>query len=150
MIDLTLSLVGRGWASALVANEDTQIEIVPSYISDAMTDLITAVMLIAEGAAETSCRWQVEPGEYRWFFSCEEENIRVRILEFPDVFCGLEDNKGTLIFTGVSGRTRFCTHVKQQYDRILFKYRSEKYKELWGYDFPLKELKRLDSALHPV
>ena len=72
MINFSCKLFGRGWIETTLITEDSKIEIIASYLSDAPNDLIITLALLLEGENETECLWQDEPGEYRWVF--EKQN----------------------------------------------------------------------------
>jgi hypothetical protein len=150
MIKIAFMLESKGRFSAELYN-GTDTALVDAFIFiDAPKELLAAVMLLAEGIRETSCRWQTDPGEYRWLFASENEEVILKVCFFQNTFSKLEDESGVLLFSGNEGRRRFCSHIKQQYDRLLNELGPEKYKELWGYEFPTNELNRLKTALHKL
>lgn len=48
---------------------------------DPYPDLLRAVRAICEGTDRSTLSWMLEPGEYRWEFGREGDNVEVRILD---------------------------------------------------------------------
>jgi hypothetical protein len=85
-VEFEYRLTGTGWAEARIADGTSEAVITASYLSDALGDLIRAVRHLLEGAAETRCSWEEEPGEYRWIFLRAGNDVRLTILEFDDLW----------------------------------------------------------------
>jgi len=147
LIKFSCDLVDRGWIEVKLCNGEIDKYITASYLSDAVRDFIIAVTLVLNDSKNISCNWQEEPGEFRFVFTKEDIFITLRIIKFNTTFSTNNDNSGDLVFEGTEELIRFAKNVKQQYDRLLYKYGEEGYKKNWNYEFPLEELNCLNLAI---
>jgi hypothetical protein len=73
-------LKGSGWSEAIFsdgANETVLPDI--SYLSDALRDLMAAVIKLMEGAKRAEFSWYCEPGEYEWLLTQHKQLLSIRI-----------------------------------------------------------------------
>ena len=57
-----------------------------SYLSDALGDLVAGLVLLAEGESPVTGSWEEEPGEYRFVFTRTDEDVRVEVFAFNDIY----------------------------------------------------------------
>jgi hypothetical protein len=95
-VSFAYQLVGRGWAECTIAIDEQHATMSASYLSDAFGDLLGAVIRMVEGQPEATASFAEEPGQYRWrFFRKEPDRLRIRILDFPQLWGNHPDERGT-------------------------------------------------------
>jgi hypothetical protein len=146
-MELRYELFGRGWARVSVEIEGRTIELIASYLSDALGDMTAGAIALMHGESEVRFSFQDEPGEYRWIFTSDgEEGLRLTILSFEDCFAPPSDRAGTVILEGSTARWEFASEVAGVLDRIVDSIGVVAYEAEWCGSFPLldrEELKRL-------
>jgi len=78
-VEFSYRLVDTGWAHARLADGDTCVELPASYRSDALSELLTALSAIQDGADTAACTWREEPGEYRWDFTHDTNRLKLEV-----------------------------------------------------------------------
>lgn len=130
-MEFTYRVTGNGWSRARIADDETWAELSASYLSDALGDLLEAVGLILEGAAEARCSWQEEPGEYRWIFTREGPDVRLRILDFADQVLVQPDNEGRLAFETVQPAAVMASAIADGAEAVLSEMGESAYLAEW-------------------
>ncbi len=59
-------LIERGWLECTIGIDNQYATVTASYLSDALGDLLGAVIRIVEGESDATASFAEEPGEYRW------------------------------------------------------------------------------------
>ncbi len=144
---LACTLTGRGWVEASLSDGSHELTLTASYLSDALSDLLWIVISLVEGAQEGTCAWQQEPGEYRWLFSRQEEQIEIRLLWFSETFSQRPDEEGECHLLLTCSLLKFATKIQRQYKHLLSTWGDAGYRETWGYPFPHIELLKLKHLL---
>jgi hypothetical protein len=67
--DFNLARDAPGWADPVFEFEETSLSMTASYITDALGDLLGALVLLVNGSSTAECEWTQEPGGWRWNFS---------------------------------------------------------------------------------
>lgn len=98
------------------------------------------------GFPTATCRFQAEPGEYRLLFEQIGELVKLQVLEFASSFSKASNSQGTLIFEGTESAGAIAREVKRQYDKLLYLHGMEGYENLWGHEFPIRQLTRLKES----
>ena len=150
MINFSCKLVGRGWIETTLITEYSKIKIIASYLSDAPNDLITALALLLEGENETECLWQDEPGEYQWIFKRQNDSFELKILEFKGTSKWQNNENVHLLFCGTENLVKVAHRVLRRFNTIKIEHTVDGYKDLWGYEFPLKAIDRLRFAAKEI
>jgi hypothetical protein len=101
-----------GTIIAKVIRDEAQVDMRLSYLSDAPRDLVEAVLVLLRGATEARCCWQDEPGEHRWLFRREGDEVRLGIVRFNDTFARLDDDRGELVFQTRCTLKRLASQVR--------------------------------------
>jgi hypothetical protein len=140
-------LVGTGWSEATLDDGDTAVTITASYLSDALGDLVTAAVLLNEGAEEVRFSWEEEPGEYRWIFErISPENVALRILWFDDQMDEQPDVAGKAVFVTTEPITALSVAVANGARALLNEIGESGYAEKWvEYPFPTTALEQLEA-----
>jgi hypothetical protein len=150
LIDLSIKLVGRGWAEATISDGEIETKIISSYLSDGLKELILSFTIIFEGAINTSFSWQNEPGEFQWFLSIESDYISIKIIIHEKNFNLKNINKGKVIFESKEKMNRIGHRILNEFEKLRLEFGEQGYKTCWTYDYPSKELNRLREAIKRI
>ncbi len=147
-LEFTYRVTGKGWSRARIADEHAWVELTASYLSDALGDLLEAVGWILEGAAEARCSWQEEPGEYRWIFTREGSDVRLRILAFADQMVMQPDDEGQLVFETVQPESVLAATIADGAQAVLAEMGETAYLAEWiDAPFPTAHLEMIRERL---
>ncbi|MGD1921495.1 MAG: hypothetical protein ACFCAD_22960 [Pleurocapsa sp.] len=144
------NLTGRGWAECILEIDDQKITVTASYLSDALADLLDAVVSIVRGANEARAKFQEEPGEYRWIFTrLPPDKLRICILWFSNTFISTKlDIEGEKAFETECRIRTFAEAILSASQRVLEVNGIEGYQEKWvNYKFPIQLQAKLKKAL---
>ncbi len=145
MINFSCNLTGRGWMDATLIDENDNSKVITaSYLSDAPYDLIIALALICEGVNETICLWNDEPGAYQWIFKRLNNYLELKIFKSEQTFKNPSIEKTDIVFSGQENLSKFANEVLREFNIIKAEHTTDGYKNLWGYEFPLQALNRLN------
>ena len=138
MIRFGYTLRSHGWARAVVSNENAEVSLTASYLSDALSDFVDAVQkLFTNDSAE--CIWQQEPGEFHWKF----RRLGVRCV--VAVFWNAEKQP---IFSAEEDFLHFSSQIEDALRRLLDEHGEKAYLENWGYPFPHEAHRKLRQAIN--
>jgi hypothetical protein len=144
-------LTGAGWSSATLANDDSEVRLSASYLSDALGNLISTVAMVVEGVSSASCSWDEEPGEYRWHFVRQEDQIEIKILFFNELWAYRPDSEGAPVFAKKYSVDSVARAFLGGADNILASMSLAEYKAKWGeHDYPSHAVERLRSAFRAL
>ncbi len=147
-VEFTFRLTNLGSAEGRVAIGSETLVATASYLSDTLGDLLRAVVLIARGAVSARASWYEEPGEYRWLFTRQDEDVAIVVRWFSEnPVQPAPDSAGTLMFDSrcsvpalVAG---FATGAREALDL----YGEQGYAERWdAAQFPAAELETLEAT----
>ena len=65
-VSVTYDLAGTGWAECIVELDGHRAHLSASYLSDALGELLRAVVNLLKGADEQTVSFYEESGEFRW------------------------------------------------------------------------------------
>jgi hypothetical protein len=150
-------LTGAGWAEARIADASSTATVTASYLSDALRDLLRAVLLLLEGAAEARCSWEEEPGEFRWVLTrAGNGQVDLKILAFDDLwaapdrkaedgaqarFANEPDDQGELLFLTSQPLGVLARAIADGAAAVLAEHGEEGYLAEWGLAaFPTADL----------
>lgn len=125
-----------------------------SYLTDALKDLLGALIDVTSGAEEARFYWWDEPGEYRWILRRSGDGVAVTILEFPDWWDDsgnpFPDEEGRLVFRSSVPLDVIVNKVALEAQRLLGEHGEhgehgeDGYRTLWiEHPFPTAQLSRL-------
>jgi hypothetical protein len=146
---IAYKLIGAGWSECTLEAGDTRAEITASYLSDALGNLVLSAVAVGSGFGLVAFGFDEEPGEYRWVLQTIENNVvRLRILEFPQLW-GYEPNeKGRCVLEVVTTPLAFAKAVQICAASVLQEYGAQGYAEKWvSHPFPERELALLDEVV---
>jgi len=138
-----------GWIRAEISSDRYWARLSASYLSDAVANLLGAVVLLTTGRSTSRCSWFIEPGEYRWLFNRTEDGVRLLILGFRDGEQPEPDEAGTFVFETVVALPELARWVVR---RAELAYRSgpetyRTYEEEWGHPFPHQHVEALNRYI---
>ena len=136
MYGFDIKLTGRGWVEAIIYGDQKNIIIEASYLSDAIKDMIDCVVLLLLGQQTTSCRWEDEPGEFRWIFQRTGSDVNISVLRFKEEFSDEENEAGNNIFYVDFDLLFFCRKLRSTMEDLYIEYGEEGYYKEWGYEYP--------------
>jgi hypothetical protein len=141
-------LVGTGWAKAHIADDNGEVFVTASYLSDALGGLIDAVASVLEGAPEARTSWDEEPGEYRWILTRAADDVDVRVLAFPELWGSRPDEEGEELFRSRQSAVGLASAVLSAAQRVLDEHGEDGYQQQWlEHPFPTATFDRLHRAV---
>jgi hypothetical protein len=149
---LNYKITGQGWAACDVELGEQKVVATASYLDDTFGQLVSATLLLRQGAHMSCVSFPEEPGEYRWVFEkipCESGGVRIRIWVFPELWSYLPESEGEKILDGVVEAKLFFRSMLSMIENVYAEYGEQGYKEKWNGDempFPMElynELARL-------
>lgn len=66
LFDFNLASDAPGWADPTIQVRETVLKMTASYLTDALAELLHALMSLVNGSSMASCEWTQEPGGWRW------------------------------------------------------------------------------------
>ena len=148
-VSFEYKLTGRGWSECTVEIDNKSASLTASFLSDALTNLLDAVISIVQGNDEATVLFMEEPGEYRWLFKrMSEEKLSVQILWFDEASSNRSDLEGKVILETECRLRTFAGAILSASQQVLVMYGLEGYREKWvHHDFPMTSQAKLKEAL---
>lgn len=145
------ALEGSGWATATLKARGVSVKLTASYLSDALGDLLAAVVRLMEGADQATCTWQEEPGEYVWEFHRYGGQLHLRVIgaDFLPGFGKADTDARNGVQVDVQEKLRgVVTPIVQAAEDVLDRHGVKGYKKLWVLaPFPEKTLAQAKRLL---
>jgi hypothetical protein len=153
-VTLVYKLDGAGWASATIVTPQKGVAFSPSYLSDALGDLVRAVVGIAKARRsqppfvfEQRVEWFGEPVGLDLIFETQQEGeVRLQLVEMPD-----ESHRRTgrqVLFDDQIDFDIFARSVHGQTSQIFEALGANGYKEKWTlHEFPEDDMRMLGRLL---
>jgi hypothetical protein len=130
-VEFTFELTGLGWGEGTLSSDERQVIIPASYLTDVLSELLSAVRSLLEGAPDARCSWDLEPGEYRWLFTRNNEEALLTVLSFPDTWQDPPDEDGTVVFDFHRTLSELASAFADGIEAVLLEYGEDGYKEMW-------------------
>jgi hypothetical protein len=147
-VEFDYTLIGTGWAEARIKSGAAFAHLTPSYLSDALGDLLGVLLELRRGQPNARCSWEDEPGEWRWLFAMSGDQIRVRILRFNDQYDEEPDSAGRQVFVADESLDAVVTAVARAARRLLDELGEDEYLRRWTeHPFPAESLRALEASL---
>lgn len=137
-------LSGHGWADCGVADNHGEAELTASCITAAPEELLTAVMRLVLGEAETRAQFEAEPVAFRWRFHRGADEVWIQLLQLPDG--RRHDTAGSEIWSSWQTVDTVARAVIRCFDDVAHQYGESAYHDKWGSPFPRPELEKLRTA----
>jgi hypothetical protein len=110
----------HGWWQAVLSDGVQETTITASSIPiEPLLPLLRAVRLLLLGANEAKCSWWQEPGEYRWLFSRQDEQVLIHIVWF-DSIANWSDEKGKTVLQMESDLFMFAERLSHQLGQLEY------------------------------
>ena len=147
----SFTLTGLGWGEATVSDGEQQVVIPASYLTDVLSELLTAVWSVLEGTPSASCSWELEPGEYRWLFTRIDDQLSLRILAFPNnSWDNGPDEEGVIVFHFSGTLDAIASAFAEGIEAVRREYGEEGYLQGWHeHPFPSEQLSEVTALLCP-
>ena len=143
----TYELPNRHFVKVTLSDGESTIYLYPSFLIDPLALLIGAIISLLKGVEEMHFDWYDEPGTWRWKLRRTSEGLKINILRFDVSHAPPSDEKGELEFSGKFDLLRFAVLVRGALRQLLNEHSMKGYKELWSYDFPMSEYRKLDELI---
>jgi len=135
-------LTGVGWSEARLTLAGGEVKMRASYLSDALGDLLDALIHLHYGARQAQVSWEEEPGEFRWLLARHGRGVIVRVLWFEDE----ADEVGVEVLRGRTELDRLIRAVTSAARAVLEEHGEEGYRKRWvEHPFPTFRLSVLGS-----
>ncbi|MDM8557363.1 hypothetical protein [Candidatus Parabeggiatoa sp. HSG14] len=119
-IKFSYELVGTGWSKCVLETDKGSVTTTASYLDDALGNLCKALYEIICGKEYSQAIFTEEPGEYRWVFKkINNDSMKLQILEYDDLWLGLPDEDGKLIYEDKFKIKRFVQAFIRGINRLL-------------------------------
>ncbi|WP_375491427.1 hypothetical protein [uncultured Jatrophihabitans sp.] len=140
-------LTGSGWAEGTLQIGDARVRLTASYLSDALGDLLRAVLAMGRGSERVRLSWIEEPAEHRWIITRENQQATVAVRRFEHWDNGIApDAWGAVVFDATCRVEDLMLAVAQGTRQAYLAHGVDGYRELWGeHEFPLDALGELES-----
>jgi hypothetical protein len=66
--DFNLALDAPGWADPVIESDGARLQMTASYLTDALGDLMGALLQLVNGSSSAQCCWAKDPGNWDWVF----------------------------------------------------------------------------------
>lgn len=147
--EFSYRLTGRGWSEGSLRLNGHHVRLTASYLSDALGDLVAGLVLLAEGESPVTVSWEEEPGEYRFVFTRADEDVRVEVLSFNDIYPGPKpESQGTILLDTTSPLSDVLSAFAKGTRAVLDENGLAGYRDAWvEHDFPLADLEALERTI---
>lgn len=108
------------WIATLSDGVQEAIITASSVPEPPLVPLLWAVRLLLMGASDAKCSWWNEPGEYRWLFTRQREQVVIHILWFRDI-AGWSDEKGECVVRIVCDLHPFAKRLLHQLSQLQYR-----------------------------
>jgi hypothetical protein len=142
-LNFTYELEELGWANVNIEINGQKSYSSPSYLSDALGDLLNALLRIIpqldyyEGRPDNKefIVWSEEPAETHWTLELVDlDKIRIKIEHFEDE----NNDNGNIDIDEICNLNQFLSKVVKALDLLLEKHGFVGYKEMWfEHEFPI-------------
>lgn len=147
-MEFSYKLTGTGWGEATITDDSTQVVLRTSYLSDVLSELLSAVGSLLQGASHAECSWLEEPGEWRWMFDQDDGQISLRILGFDDGWFPQPEDQGTVVFETADSVRDLSTAIVRGVEAVLDEYGEQGYERRWvEHPFPTYALDLVKEQL---
>jgi hypothetical protein len=147
-VEFRYRLTGTGSAEAQLADGRSSADVTASYLSDALGNLLAAVLLLLDGAAEARCSWDEEPGENRWVFERAGADVHLRILTFRGRRKPGSDQAGTVAFETTQPLAVMARAIADGAEAVVAEYGEQGYLDRWLlHPFPSAQLAMIRARL---
>lgn len=139
------------WAVANIADERHGCKMVPTYLSDALCNLVRAVNRIFE-IGQAYCSWADEPGEWLWSFERTGNQVHIRVRRFRQWNLGKarDENSETwrrdfdrVLFDATCDLVSLAKEIDRALKSLLLERNMEQYCLDWHHPFPEMEVEQL-------
>jgi hypothetical protein len=137
-----------GWIEIEITFEDASFLDTFSHVwSDSMLRLVEIIAGLWQGwLDEMSVGFHTEPGFFELFFTSVDQNIILRIDEYPDAMFHVA-HKRKVVFEAREDRKRMCLTFWRAFRKMQSQLTPEEFLKQWHYPFPLKQVELLTELI---
>src|SRR4051812_27348454 len=143
-VEFHYRLTGLGWSEAYITHGGETARVTASYLSDALGNLLSAVLDVLKGADSARCSWDEEPGEYRWIFVRRGEFVDLQVLKFGEnrgIRGERSDAEGVPVFQALAPADEVAAAFAVGAREVLNEHGEEGYLDRWReHAFPVQTL----------
>ncbi len=156
-IEFSYRNVNGGWCDVTLASGTQSVVLGPSYLTDALHDLLVAVRDMLLHDRFTVSLWANEPGTIELVFARSGGTVRVRVrmIHDDDLWFGSDDTSlydpaqhdGKQLFDAEGDALDFASRVAAEAELVLDGLGAAGYEEEWCKPFPNQALRELRLAI---
>ena len=146
------SLIGAGWAKAILITENSEVEMIVSYLHDTLKELATSTIDLYKGIAqERVVIFMDEPGEHHWIIEAQpEKQLEITVRWYKDWASWnmhpLDQFDEVLNFR--CSLKIFAEVIFENLESLYNDFGLDGYRDKWGeHDFPYQEYLILKELL---
>lgn len=144
-MNISFHLEYQGWVDISFQNEENELLIPGSFLTDFINDLMNQISTLAEGSNEALITVQTEPGEYRIQIIRENYDCRLTVYEYDDNFSIDNLEEGICVFEDSLKLNIFINMIYGEITKLRDLGNAE-YSRVWGIEFPEHAYQRLIRA----
>lgn len=148
-VTFTYELTGTGWADCEFQVNGHTVTLTASYLTDALEDLVSAVVALMLGHPRAVATFTEEPGQYRWILEAQPgDTVRIRVLEYLSGWGDVPDERGRVMLDDVSPVADLGAAVLGGADAVLARYGAQGYHERWvQHEYPRQKVEHLRTLV---
>ncbi|MET8786189.1 hypothetical protein [Streptomyces sp. NPDC004589] len=147
-LTITWTLRHHGWAFCRVADDQSEAEVVASYVTGGPEQFLNAITRLALTDEETRAEFEGEPQVYRWLFHREGAGVEIRLLRVGNF--SKPDSSGVVLWSSHQTVTALARAALRAFDQVAEELGEEGYASQWGRPYPRTELEALRIALRAL
>jgi hypothetical protein len=150
MSSLTITWILRhhGWAFVKVADDQSEAEVIASYVTDAPEQFLYALVRLVLGDEGARVEFEGEPQVYRWFFQRDGSDVDIHLTRANDRQA--PNSSGVALWSGRHTMTSLARAAVRAFDQIAHELGEEGYESQWGRPFPHTELESLRTGMRTL
>lgn len=148
MIKIAFILAGHGWADCLISDGRVAVKRPASYTTDALGDLVQAILDLENSKEMITFSFDGEPTETRWILSSNGTKVRIVINEHEEIHMQEDNDDGNLLLEIQCTYAEILQSVNNLCSTILAQMTAEEFRKQWGHDFPLKNFRKSQELLN--
>ncbi|MFF7949353.1 hypothetical protein [Streptomyces griseorubiginosus] len=145
-LTITWTLRHHGWAFCKVTDDEGEVEVFASYVTDGPEQFLQAVTRLAVTDTEARAEFEGEPQVYRWLLRRESADVNICLLRVGD--SRKPDSSGVVLWSSRHTITTPGRAALRAFDQVAYELGEDGYASQWGRPFPRAEVEALRTALH--
>lgn len=139
-----------GWMSVGFEDGKSEFQTTTAYTphSDALSEILKGMISLVEAKApkdEFIVKWSRNPESYDFLFIRENENVNIKVVEFPT--SDREENKAEEVFTHTGNAKQVAKAFHDTFRQLYEERNIDEFEDNWHQKFPLEEYERLSEVI---